>query len=224
MIRFSFLVIVLLALCNPAVAQDAPGALVQCGGEATIFAAPSYADFVFEASFEGAAFEQGMTAALAFGGKLREALNTRDLPLVSVEAAPPAIPDVPDNLVVASATARIGLVGLGSGDSADIEFARICDAVAMVAANLECGVAGPIIVPGDRDALIRSAVSQATENAYPACDALAITLKTTVYAVDAVRVESITWNAPGENAAFRPSIRKISCTASVAVSYSVTTR
>lgn len=213
--------LVMLLVSTLAIAQDPLGALVQCGGEATIYAAPSYADFVFEASFEGSTFEQATTSALDFGSKVRAALDLRELPLISVEAAAPAIPDVPDNLVIASATVRIGLVGLGSGDSADVEFAKICDAIAEVAAEIECGVAGPFIVPGDRDALIRSAVAEATENAYPICDALAVTLKTSVYAVDSVRVDSIAWNLPGERGAFRPSIHRIACTAKVLVTYSV---
>jgi uncharacterized protein YggE len=104
------------------------------------------------------------------------------------------------------------------------QFAGLCDNLRAVAAQVGTSIDGPLLIVSDDDGIVRSAVTKATENAYPPAEAIARELNSNVYAVAAVTVESLVWNAAPEVRAAQPAIRQVSCTATVRVAYEVVPR
>jgi hypothetical protein len=214
-----------LVLCMAAAAhgqaQEPTLSVVECKGSATVYSPAAFADFVFEAKFSETAREAAMAKALALPGTLRAALDAAEISITTFEAAAPFVRPLPENEVIATLRLRVSISSLGTGNDAETLLARLCDKIAALATASGCTVAGPTLQPADRDGMIRSAIIAATENAYPAGDALAFALKSAVYAVDRVQVNEILWNDPGEDGRFHPSVKAVSCTARVTVLYSV---
>lgn len=202
-------------------AQEPTLSVVECKGTATVYNPAAFADFVFEAKFSEAAREAAIAKALALPGALRAGLDAAEISITTFEAAAPHVRPLPENEVAAVIRLRVAISSLGTGNDAETLLARLCDKIAAVAAAAGCTVSGPTLQPADREGMIRAAIIAATENAYPAGDALAFALKSAVYAVDRVQVNEIAWNDAGEDGRFHPSAKAVSCTARVTVLYSV---
>jgi len=199
-----------------------PAPIIESPGQATVYAAPTQLEFRLIRTCQESSVNAAMVTALSFEGELRKLVAERDLRPTEIEVSAPAVEDLNQKTVRVTARLRYPMSGFVNQESGPLQFATLCDGIASLGAALSCEAKGPLLDVQDRDSLIRSAVTAATENAYPAAEAIAGTLRSAVFTVDSVRVVEITWNQPPENVPAVPTLRQISCTAKVTVLYTVT--
>jgi uncharacterized protein YggE len=209
------------ALCLPLVAQEALVSRLETLGQATVYAPPTHVEFWLHFQARDASTELAMDAVQAFEGKLHEAVTAAELRPSSSEIAAPTVPDVRDNRVVVSAVLRFSMIPLAHPDTGPGEFARLCDKMRALARELECEVTGPVLDTTERNTLQQAALNAAAETAYPAAEALSRTLNTNVWAVENVQVLEVLWNEPLEFQGLEPTLRQMSCTAKVRVTYAL---
>lgn len=208
----------------PAAAQQTHSTVVETTGAATIFAAPTHADFWVHLVTSAETFRGAMDTAEQFERRLREALAAKSITPNEIEVAGPAIETVKEPLVDISVKLRFNMGPYKSADTGARQFAGLCDNLKAVAAQVATSIDGPLLILADEDTILRTAVTKATENAYPAAEAIARELSSNVYAVAAVSVESVVWNAAPEVRAAQPALKQVSCTATVRVAYEVVPR
>ena len=218
--RFAFWYAIV-GVCLSTAAQNVPPPLVDSMGEATVYDAPTHVEFQLHRTAMGATLEAAMAVAETFGDALREQMVACDLHPTELAVRAPSIPDLTLKAVVVSARLRFGMASYLLPEKGMVQFALLCDTIGRVAGALGCTVTGPILGTAEKETLMYSAVTLATENAYPPADAAASALKSGIYSVDSVQVIEVLWNRPGELEA-APNIRQISCTARVKVSYALT--
>lgn len=208
-------------IASMATAQEAPATVIETEGRATVFASPTFADFWLHAIAAKETVIEGMNEMTTFEMRVREALAARALTPNDIEVRAPAIADVNEAQVTIAARLRFNMSNFASIETGPQQFAALCDKLADLGKGLELAVEGPIFTVHPPDTMVRSAVAKATEQAYPAAEAIATELKTTIYAVSAVSVIDIVWNQAEEVRGVQPTLRQVSCTARVRVVYEV---
>ncbi|MFP4502480.1 MAG: SIMPL domain-containing protein [Candidatus Hydrogenedentota bacterium] len=198
--------------------------LIETTGEATIYTAPTHADFWIHLVAAEEDFRSGVSAAEQFERALREALASKSITPTDTDVQAPAIATVNQPLVDISAKLQFNMGPYKNKDNGPQQFAALCDNLKEIAGNVGTSIEGPILyVENDRTA-VRSAVAKATENAYPPAEAIAQELNSNVYAVASVNVEELRWNDAEEVRAAEPNLRQVSLTAVVRVAYEVVSR
>jgi len=211
---------VLLAVCAAsAFAQDLPVPRAETLGQATVYAPPTHVEFWLHFQARDANTEQAMKPVQEFEAKLAEALAAAELRPSSSEIAAPSIPDVREPQVLVTAVLRFSMMPFHNPQTGAVEFSKLCDKVRDLARGLECEVAGPVLDTTERNTMQQSALTAATETAFPAAEAIARSLETSVLAVESVQVLEISWNEGLEFQGVEPTLRQMSCTAKVRVLY-----
>lgn len=226
------------AFCVPA--QEPITSYVTATGEATVFAPPTHVTFhvKFSATLpapeaadtpkEGAADvapaapETATNAAVVdrlnqATSDLRKALNDLDLHPVEFKATVPTVRAANTREVACVARLRFSLSGFSSPDTGPSQFADLCDKLALVAQRGGATLQGPAFEVDDKESLQRNAVTQATTNAYPIGDAIALALTSRIDYVETVKVIELKLD---ENDT-EPNLKQLSCTAKVEVTYAV---
>ncbi len=219
--RTCYAVVLLAAAVVPAAAQTASTPVIANTGEATVYAHPIYADFWLHLDTTGDTMETAMAASEDFPARLRDLLQAKDLHVSDFEVTHPAIMSLDDNRVRTSARLRFPMGSFAKPDTGPKMYGRLCDTVRGVAQTLNCDLVGPLLEPGDRAEVRKSAISAATENAYAPAAAVATALKSEIFAVDSVEILEIRWNMPEETGVPGENIRQVSCIARVRVVYQV---
>ncbi|MBI2433822.1 MAG: hypothetical protein HYV26_13225 [Candidatus Hydrogenedentes bacterium] len=217
-----FRLIVITGLLTPwLAAQETPISRIETLGQATVYAPPSHVEFWLHFQARDASMELAMKGIHEFEGKLQAKVNEAQIQSGAFEISAPAVPDVRENRVVITAVLRVPMTGFMNPETGAGEFARLCDKVAAIARDLECEITGPTLDTTERQALQQSALSTATEYAYPAAESIAKTLNSSIWAVETVQVLEVLWNQPLEFQGVEPTIRQLSCTAKVRVTYAL---
>jgi len=190
-------------------------------GQYTLYAPPTHVEFWLFYSARDANLELAMADAEAFEGRLREKLQDRELQPGNFEISAPAVPDVRDNRVEISALLRFSMASFYHPQTGPGEFAKLCDRIRRIAEELESEVTGPTLDSTDRESLMRQVLVRATEDAYPAAEAIAGTLRGSIREVETVQVLEVVWNQPLEFQGTTPSVRQLALTARVRVTYTV---
>lgn len=218
-------------------AQEPITSYVTATGEATVFAPPTHVTFHVKISAtlpapeaadtpkEGAADAAPETATNAAvvdrlnqaTSDLRKALNDLDLHPVEFEATVPTVRAANTREVACVARLRFSLSGFSSPDTGPSQFADLCDKLALVAQRGGATLQGPAFEVDDKESLQRNAVTQATTNAYPIGDAIALALTSRIDYVETVKVIELKLD---ENDT-EPNLKQLSCTAKVEVTYAV---
>lgn len=210
----------LLAVSAPA--QDLPPMTkVENTGEATVYEAPAHVEFYFHLTVKEENLEKAMATALQFEENLHSRLDAEELRTSDLEVSMPMVTDLKEKIMVTTARLRFPMTSYISPDTGPGQFARLCDRLTALSVQMNCLIAGPEFLPADRDRMIASAVTAATENAYPSADAAAAALKNAIYAVDHVVIDNIQWNATPDSKLPEPTTAHISCTAWVRVIYAL---
>lgn len=218
----------LLALLGLTVAhaQEFPMAYVEADGEATVFAPPTQVEFLV--SFAGPEVTEGDPANAAALAKVDEAvkafrtgLNEADLHPVDVEVSTPSVRDAAKSTAGAVARLRFPLGGFANPETGPAQFAAMCDRLAAMVKRAGGTLTGPKYDVEDRETLLRNAVTQATTVAYPIGDAIALSLASRIEFVENVKVVEVTWNKAFDGVSIEPTLKQISCTAKVHVTYAV---
>ena len=84
---------------------------------------------------------------------------------------------------------------------------------------MKCTLSDPEFIAGDPESVMADAVARATENAYPPAEAVALAVKTNIYAVDKVEVLSVDWDQKPEDQS--SEVPQIACKAQVQVTYAL---
>ncbi len=222
--RHLFLVLgAMIAVVSTATAQEGPATVIETEGRATVFAAPTFADFWIHAVAAKETVIEGMNEMVAFEMRLREALAARALAPNDLDVRAPAVADVNEAQVAVSARLRFNMSSFTSVETGPQQFAGLCDKLADLAKGLGMALEGPQFTVNPQEPIVRSAVAKATEQAYPAAEAIAKELKTSIYAVTAVTVIDLVWDQAEEVRGIQPTLRQVSCTARVRVVYEVAT-
>ena len=223
--RLAGLLVLLLAsgfLVRTSFAQDqALSPLIENTGEATVRVAPNYVDFWLHGDNVGETILEAMAASLRREAELSEALREEKLRPQRVEFSGPAVTDLTALRVRISARVRFNLRSFQSSDTIALEFARLCDSIVTIATALDFEIVGPLLGANDENALIQSAVRQATGNAYSAASAVAASLSGKPVSVDTARVISVSLGQAPDTLSEEPNLGSIPCTARVSVRYSV---
>lgn len=208
-------------LTGAAIAQDAPITVIETEGKATVSAAPVYADFWLHFDAADTTFGAAMNQAEQLEARLREAIAARSITPNDILVSGPAVPDVNVVQITVSARLRYNMSSFVSAETGGRQFAALCDKMADLAKDIGAVAEGPILSMQNPEAIVRSAVAKATESAYPTAEAVATELKTPIFAVASVHVIGVTWNTEEDTRAPQPTLRRITCTATVRVSYEV---
>jgi len=218
------MLLALLFAAVSATAQDIapiPASLVETEAEGVVLAPPTHCDFTFRFGANADTFSKSMAAAETLAKDLRKTLNEAEIHPVELEVSAPAIRDITAKTVDITARARFSMSGFSSADIGAAQFADLCDKLGAVSAKLGCVLAGPFLEVDDRDALTRAAVTAATTNAYSVADSLALALSGRIDAVESVKVIEVLWNKESHLGKIEPTLRQLSCTAKVRVTYIV---
>lgn len=221
MIRYLSLLVIVGLAAGAAIAQDAPITVIETEGKATVSATPVYADFWLHFDAADTTFGAAMDQADQFEARLREAIAARSITPNDILVSAPAIPDLNAVQVTVSVRLRYNMSNFVSAETGNRQFAALCDKVADLAKDVGVAAEGPIFSMQNPETLMRSAVAKATESAYPAAEAIATELKTPIFAVASVHLMGVTWNTEEESRAPQPTLRRLTCTATVRVSYEV---
>jgi len=205
-----------------AYAQELQPPYVESTGEATVYGIPTHADFWFQARRTAATLAEAMTAAQQFESQVRARLTESELKPTEFEVTTPAVgalgSDQRDSVFVA-ARLRFPLSAYQNNEEGPQQFAQVCDKLKALATTVDAELEGPSILTANQKPLLQTAVAAAAENAYPAAEALAGTLKNSIYAVDSMQIEEVVWNQPRDGVNAEPTIRQISCMVRVRALY-----
>lgn len=210
-------------LCAAAHAQTQP-TVIESVGEATIFTAPTQADFWIHLVASGETARESMDAAEQFERRLREALASKSITPSETMVSAPAVGNAGEPLVDVSARLRFNMGAYRSAETGARQFATLCDNLRTVAEQVGTSIEGPFLRLGDETPTVRQAVAKATENAYSAAESIAQELNSRVFAVSSASITEIRWNADEDLRGAQPTIRQLACTAVVRVVYEVTPR
>jgi hypothetical protein len=201
--------------------QDPATPLVESLGEATVYAQPAHVEFFLTKSFTDENIEKGFAAAKKFGEDLQARLGVQEIHTGEQEISSPTVADLKSKQVTIGVRLRFPMASFAPSDTGPELFARLCDKIQALADNFSATLTGPSFEPNDRDEMINSASVSATENAFPSGDAIAGALRSSILMVHKVTVREIVWNAPPNAKLPGPNLHQCSCTARVAVSYTV---
>jgi len=217
--RYGFAVIMLAAVSLAAFGQETPQSTIETQGIATVDAVPAYVEFWLHALGTGGNLVEATTAAQTFEANVRKALQAAELAPTEVAFTGIAVPDANEHVARISAHLKFRANTYTGAEDGPRLFAGLCDKLAALAAGLACRIEGPTLVAEDPESIEDAAIGRATEKAYVPAKAAAHIMNGQVNAVDKVTVESLVWNkVPGVNAA-QPDLQKLTCTATVRVSY-----
>jgi hypothetical protein len=104
-------------------------------------------------------------------------------------------------------------------DEPVFKMAEISDAMRGVAKDTDALLTGPILKVSQKNAVERSAILRAMENALPHAEAAAESMSTDIATILDVRVVEVTWNQDPEYGADQPDSERAVCTAKVEVVY-----
>jgi len=209
----------LMVLSLAAFCQEGPVSTIETEGVATVDAVPAYVEFSLHARCPAATLAEAAEAALQFEPNVRKALQAAELTPTELAFTGVAVPDISLKVARVSARLRYRANTYTSAEEGPRLFALLCDKMLNLAAGLSCGVEGPVLIVEDKEAIENAAIARATEKAYTPAKAAAQVMSGQIIAVDKVVVQSLVWNkAPGVNTT-QPDLQKLTCTATVKVSY-----
>jgi uncharacterized protein YggE len=219
MFRSSIHIAVVCIIAFTATAQEVSPPRIETEGVATIDAIPPYVEFWLHADTTGATCAEAMEHAMNVEPEVRKAIQEHNLSPTDIQFMGFSLPDVKSKEARVSGRLRFSMTSYTTPPDGPKLFAALCDEITVLAASVSCHVEGPILGVEDKDAVEDAAVGRATEKAYPTAKAAAQIMKAQVTSVDKVSVESIIWNTVAGVHATEPTLRRVTCTVRVRVSY-----
>ena len=217
--RCLFVLVLLMVLSLAAFAQEGPVSTIETEGVATVDAVPAYVEFTLHARCGGETLAAAADAAIQFEPNVRKAIQAAELVPTEVAFTGVAVPNVTAKEAHVSGRLRFRANTYTSAAEGPRLFASLCDKMATLAGGLSSIIEGPVLIVEDKEAIEAAAIARATEKAYAPAKAAAQVMSGQIIAVDKVAVTSLVWNkVPGVNAT-QPDLQKLTCTATVKVSY-----
>ena len=210
------LVILLSATAAQAADPSAPPTVINVG-EAGAFAAIGQVEFLFVRHFIGATVEESVTQCQTFLDAAPQAIRGSELQPLEIKTSPPEVTSLADHQTRAIVTVRFGMAAFNAAKTGPVQFAALCVKLAGVAETMKATLSSPKYYPADRDAVEAGVIARATEQAYLPAEAVAVAVKSSIFAIDKVEILKLEWEQqPDEQVAEVPQMR---CRAQVKVIY-----
>ncbi len=216
------IVVVMMFLGCSTVAMQAYGTgqpVIVNTGEGTAFTNPGFVEFMFVRHITDGTIEIALDRCKTFLEAAPKAIRGSELQPTEIITAPPIITSVTHRQVQASFTVRFSMTVFNTADTGPKNFAALCDKLNDLAKTMKCTLAPPVFYAANPDDVMAMAVARATENAYPAAEAVADAVKTNIYAVDRVEVIEVEWDQQPKGQ--RGDVPQIACHAKVEVTYAL---
>ncbi len=210
-------------LWGTAPAQDAaPLALstVTSPGTATVETPPDRADFWLYFQLTGNNLQEAAEKVRTTELEVLRLLKDREIAPLETVVTGPSIPDANTPTVTFAFRLRFTVGRLVAGVEEPVQrLAAICDALHAAAAQTDSVLTGPQLKVSNPNAIERTAVMRAMENALPNAEAAAQIMATRIDTIFDVRILEIAWNQDPEHGADQPDTERVTCSAKVEVVY-----
>ncbi len=201
-------------------AQIAPGAsTIQSTATATIDVVPDYVDFWLHRAVTADNFAMTMVEVLEFGPALRKAISKDKLAPSDQLIMAPSIADINSGQVSVSAKLRFNMSAYTDHEAGPRLFAALCDKILGLSEQLECSVEGPFLELDDRRSVEQTAQERAIENALAPAQSAAELMDAEIIAVDRIDMGDCVWNEDPARRTRLPTMRRLTCSARVRVTY-----
>lgn len=200
-----------------AAASDQP--VIVNTGEATVLVNPGTVEFKLVRHFSSDTMQDAMEQCNVFIEAAPQAIRGAELQPTELITLPPVIRSLAEKQVLATVVVRFSMAVFNTAKTGPVQFAGLCDKMTAIAETMKCTLAAPVLLAADPEEVMAAAVSHATENAYPPAEAVAVAVKTVIYAVDKVEVLSIEWEQQPEG--YGAEVPQIGCKATVQVTYAL---
>jgi len=217
--------VLLLVLLLPGTvpAQDAaPVALstITSPGTATVETPPDRADFWLYFRLTGNSVQEAAEEVKTTVVEILRLLKDREIAPLETEVTGPSIPDANTPVVTFAFRLRFTVGRLVAGVEEPVQrLAAICDALRAAARETGAVLTGPLLKVSNPNAIERTAVMRAMENALPNAEAAAHIMATRIDTIFDVRILEIAWNQDPEHGADQPDTERVTCSARVEVVY-----
>lgn len=216
--RMGVLLVILLSATAAVQAAEppAPPTVINIG-EAEVFAAIGQVEFRFIRHFIGATLEESVTQCQTFLEAAPQAIRGSELQPLEIKNSPPEVTSIADHQTRAIVTVRFGMAAFNAAKTGPVQFAALCDKLAGVAETMKATLSSPKYYPADKDAVEAGVIARATEQAYLPAEAVAVAVKSSIFAIDKVEILELEWEQqPDEQVNEVPQMR---CRARVQVVY-----
>lgn len=217
MLRYMFFAILFTAAAAGALATEQP--VIVNTGEALVMIAPGTVEFKFVRHFSGETLQDAIEQYNAFIEAAPKAIRGSEMQPTEIMTSPPVLRSLEQRQVESHVRVRFSMAVFNTAKTGPLQFAALCEKLAALAETMKCSLAAPEFLAGDPESVLAEAVARATENAYPPAEAIAVAVKTNIYAVDKVEVIAIEWEQKPENQT--AEISQIACKAKVQVTYAL---
>lgn len=186
-------------------------------GEAEAFAPIGQVEFTFVRHFTGATLEESITQCQTFLDAAPQAIRGSELQPLELKTSPPAVTSIADHQTRAVVMVRFGMAAFNAAKTGPVQFAALSDKLAGVAETMKATLSSPKFYPAEKDAVEAGVVARATEQAYLPAEAVAVAVKSGIFAIDSVEVLELVWEQqPDEQVSDVP---QMGCRARVKVVY-----
>jgi len=217
MLRSLFILILSLGVATAAFASEQP--VIVNTGEAVVLTLPGTVEFMFVRHFSGETLQNAIEQCNAFIEAAPQAIRGSELQPTEIQISPPIFTSLEQRQVGALLHARFSMAIFNTAKTGPLQFAALWEKLAALATTMKCALSDPEFIAGDPESVMADAVARATENAYPPAEAIAVAVKTNIYAVDKVEVLAIEWDQKPENQT--ADVPQIACKAKVQVTYAL---
>lgn len=190
-------------------------------GHGEVTAVPTHVEFKFTKIAKESSFDLALKGIQDFETKLRLKFTEESPRPLEIQVSGPLYKLTPEPQVEIEITAVFSLGGIVSVENGPQLFAKLWDKMISLASAFSAELKGPYFRVQNEEAIIRSAINSAVENAYPLGDAGAAALRSGIYAVEKIEINTIEWEHAGKKEAEAISITELICKASVTVTYLV---
>ncbi|MGC8737473.1 MAG: hypothetical protein ACP5UA_02355 [Candidatus Hydrogenedens sp.] len=210
-------------LIFPVWSDDASGAYArivsQGRGEST--AVPTHVEFQFVHVAQDNNFDLAFKCIQDFETKLRLRFTEESPRPVEIQSVGPLYELKDEPQIEVRVTAIFSLAGIVSVENGAILFAKLWDKMRNLANELSADLKGPYLRVQNEEAVIRSAINSAVENAYSPADAGAGALRGGIFAVEKIEINKIEWENDGRKEGDTVSMTEVRCKSTVTVTYLV---
>ena len=211
-------VMVLTLLLLPAAGRAADTPVVINTGVGTALTVPGSVVFTFQKIFDGPDVKSAVEAAGAFTAEMQQLLRSGEVQPAVVSVVPPLVTDLAPAVWV-QVRAEFLMTTMNTPSTGPVQYGLLCDKMSALAAAQGAKLEQPRLLPSDSETTANAAVTKAAENAYAQAEAMALAVKSAIYAVESAEILEITW---GDTPAVEPGeVPQIKCTARVRITYTL---
>ncbi len=190
-------------------------------GKGFAIAVPTHVEFQFIRTAQDNSFELAFKCLQDFETKLRLKFTEESPRPVEIQNWGPFYSIKTEPQIEMRITAVFSLAGIVSVENGALLFAKLWDKMRNLATEFTADLKGPFLRVQNEEAVIRSAVNSAIENAYQPADAGAGALRGGIYAIEKVEINKIEWENDGRKEEDTLSLNELRCNSTVTVTYLV---